>query len=193
MVALSGSRDTEIRLSGLLDGSKQGDSVVRYLFSLLGVKTVFEAKEMNKPQTVTLKSNGRCVPRLEYDFVNSPDLAQTVVAACVAKGVRFHFKGLATLKIKETDRIEALKRELLKLGCVLQDRNGSELIWNGERCEPNIEAGIDTYEDHRMALAFAPLAVKYNGLVINNPQVVTKSYPRFWTAMKEAGFEISEV
>ena len=145
MVALTGSRDTEVKLSGLMDGSKQGDSIVRYIFSLLGVKTTFETKETNKPQTVTLKCNGRCVPKLEYDFVNAPDLAQTVVATCVAKGVPFHFKGLATLKIKETDRIEALKREMRKLGYVLEDRNDSELIWNGERCQPSMEAGIDTY------------------------------------------------
>ena len=190
MVALAGGRDTEVKLNGLMDGSKQGDSVVRYIFSLLGVKTTFEAKETNKAQTVTLKANGRCVPKLEYDFVNSPDLAQTVVAACVSKGVPFHFKGLATLKIKETDRIEALKREMRKLGYILQDRNDSELIWDGERCEPSMESGIDTYEDHRMALAFAPLAIKHQGLIINNPEVVTKSYPHFWTSLQEAGFEI---
>ncbi|MBR1388420.1 MAG: 3-phosphoshikimate 1-carboxyvinyltransferase [Prevotella sp.] len=193
MVALTGSRDTEVRLNGLMDGSKQGDSIVRYIFSLLGVKTVFEAKEMNKPQTVTLKCNGRCVPKLEYDFINAPDLAQTVVATCTAKGIPFHFKGLATLKIKETDRIEALKREMRKLGYVLEDRNDSELLWNGERCEPSLDEGIDTYEDHRMALAFAPLAMKQPGLVINNPQVVTKSYPTFWECLQEAGFEIEEV
>ena len=193
MVALTGSRDTEVKLSGLMDGSKQGDSIVRYIFSLLGVKTTFETKETNKPQTVTLKCNGRCVPKLEYDFVNAPDLAQTVVATCVAKGVPFHFKGLATLKIKETDRIEALKREMRKLGYVLEDRNDSELIWNGERCEPSMEAGIDTYEDHRMALAFAPMALKHDGIVINNPQVVTKSYPHFWQGLQEAGFVIEEL
>ena len=192
MVALTGSRDTTVKLNGLMDGSKQGDSIVRYIFSLLGVKTTFETKETSKGQMVTLKGNGRCVPRLEYDFVNSPDLAQTVVAACVAKGVPFHFKGLATLKIKETDRIEALKREMRKLGYVLQDRNDSELIWDGERCEPSLEEGIDTYEDHRMALAFAPLAIKHPGLIINNPQVVTKSYPSFWEDLQQAGYVISE-
>jgi 3-phosphoshikimate 1-carboxyvinyltransferase len=114
------------------------------------------------------------------------------VAACAAKGVPFHFKGLATLKIKETDRIEALKREMRKMGYVLKDRNNSELIWDGERCEPNLADGLDTYEDHRMAMALAPLAVKQPGLTINNPQVVTKSYPHFWRALQEAGFEISE-
>jgi 3-phosphoshikimate 1-carboxyvinyltransferase len=190
MVALMGDRDTEVKLHGLMDGSKQGDSVVRYIFSLLGVKTVFESKQTGKPQMVTLKANGRCVPKLEYDFINSPDLAQTVIATCAAKGVPFHFKGLSTLKIKETDRIAAMKRELRKLGFVIQDRNDSELIWNGERCQPDLSEGIDTYEDHRMALAFAPLAIKFPGIIINNPQVVTKSYPHFWDGLANAGFEI---
>ena len=191
MVALSQDREATVRLSGLMDGSKQGDSVVKYIFSLLGVKTSFESRDGERLQVVTLKRSGRCVPRLEYDFVNSPDLAQTVVVACCAKGVPFHFRGLSTLKIKETDRIEALKKELLKLGYVLKDINGSELVWDGTRCEPQKHAVIDTYEDHRMALSFAPLSLQ-QPIVINNPQVVTKSYPRFWDDLKMAGFEITE-
>ena len=191
MVALSQDREATVRLSGLMDGSKQGDSVVKYIFSLLGVKTSFESRDGERLQVVTLKRSGRCVPRLEYDFVNSPDLAQTVVVACCAKGVPFHFRGLSTLKIKETDRIAALKKELLKLGYVLKDINGSELVWDGTRCEPQKHAVIDTYEDHRMALSFAPLGL-LKPIVINNPQVVTKSYPRFWDDLKMAGFEITE-
>ena len=191
MVALSQDREATVRLSGLMDGSKQGDSVVKYIFSLLGVKTSFESRDGERLQVVTLKRSGRCVPRLEYDFVNSPDLAQTVVVACCAKGVPFHFRGLSTLKIKETDRIDALKKELLKLGYVLKDINGSELVWDGTRCEPQKHAVIDTYEDHRMALSFAPLGL-LKPIVINNPQVVTKSYPRFWNDLKMAGFEITE-
>ena len=191
MVALSSDREATVRLSGLMDGSKQGDSVVKYIFSLLGVKTSFESRDGERLQVVTLKRSGRCVPKLEYDFVNSPDLAQTVVVACCAKGVPFHFRGLSTLKIKETDRIEALKKELLKLGYVLKDINGSELVWDGTRCEPLKHAVIDTYEDHRMALSFAPLGL-LKSIVINNPQVVTKSYPHFWDDLKMAGFEITE-
>jgi 3-phosphoshikimate 1-carboxyvinyltransferase len=190
MIAISDDPDATIRLTGLTDGSKQGDSVTRYIFSLLGVKTVFKTKKQGVPQTVTLKQNGRCVPRLEYDFVNSPDLAQTFVVTCLAKEIPFHFRGLATLKIKETDRINALKREAKKLGYVLEDRNDSELLWSGERCEPTDE-GIDTYEDHRMALAFAPFALKQPGLKINNPHVVSKSYPKFWEDLKAAGFEVN--
>ncbi len=191
-LALSDDPEAVVRLTGLTDGSKQGDSVTRYIFSLLGVKTVFQTKRQGVPQTVTLKQNGRCVPKLEYDFVNSPDLAQTFVVTCLAKNVPFHFKGLSTLKIKETDRIEALKREARKLGFVVESRNDSELLWEGLRCETSYDEGIDTYEDHRMALAFAPFAMKHEGLIINNPQVVSKSYPKFWEDLEAAGFELTD-
>ena len=193
MMALMDNPDAKLMLTGLKDGSKQGDSVARYIFSMLGVKTVFESKTSRKPQTVTITANGRCLPRLEYDFINSPDLAQTFVVTCAAKGVKFHFKGLETLKIKETDRIEALKKEMRKLGYVIESRNDSELIWDGETCEPQMEKGIDTYEDHRMALAFAPYALKSGEIIINNPQVVTKSYPHFWESLEEVGFKIEVI
>ena len=193
MVALSNDRDAEVKLTGLMDGSMQGDSTTRYIFSLLGVKTLFETQTKGVPQMVTLKKNGRGVSKLEYDFVNAPDLAQTFVVTCAALDIPFHFKGLSTLKIKETDRIAALKTEMRKLGYVIHDANDSELYWDGECCEPNLEAGIDTYEDHRMALAFAPYAMKTSGLIINNPQVVTKSYPKFWDDLKSSGFEIDNL
>ena len=190
MMALTNNPDDEIKLEGLMDGSKQGDSQVRYLFSLLGVKTIFKTKKAGVPTTVTLKHSGRCVPRLEYNFVNSPDLAQTFVVCCALLNVPFHFTGLSTLKIKETDRIEAMKAEMQKLGYVVRSVNDNELIWDGELCEPALEVGIDTYEDHRMALSFAPAALRFDGLRINNPQVVTKSYPKFWEDISQAGFQL---
>ena len=190
MMALSKDPTSEIKLTGLMDGSKQGDSVTRYIFSLLGVKTIFETKQEGIPQTVTLKQSGRSVPRLDYDFVNSPDLAQTFVVTCAAKNIPFRFTGLQTLKIKETDRIEAMMREMRKLGYVIKDKNDNELSWDGERCEPSMELGIDTYEDHRMALAFAPYAFATDGLIINNPNVVTKSYPLFWEDIQKVGVTI---
>jgi 3-phosphoshikimate 1-carboxyvinyltransferase len=189
MVALSEKPDTEVRLTGLMDGSKQGDSSVRYIFSLLGVKTLFESKEPGKPTVVTLKKNGHRVPRLEYDFLNSPDLAQTFVVCCCMMGVPFHFRGLQTLKIKETDRIAALKKEMQKLGFIIHDVNDSELLWNGERCEMDGTPAIDTYEDHRMALAFAPVSM-IHPIIINNPHVVTKSYPEYWNDLTNVGFGI---
>ena len=190
IVALSKDPEAEVRLEGLMDGSKQGDSSLRYIFSLLGVKSKFDSKQQGVPTTVTIKRSGHCVPRLEYDFVNSPDLAQTFVVTCALLNVPFHFRGLATLKIKETDRIEALKNEMRKLGYVLKSLDDSELIWDGERCEPDMENGIDTYEDHRMALSFAPAACVLDRVLINNPQVVTKSYPNYWEDIKAGGFEV---
>lgn len=190
IVALSKEPEVSVRLEGLMDGSKQGDSSVRYLFSLLGVKSQFKTTQQGVPTIITLKHSGRCVPRLEYDFINSPDLAQTFVVTCALLDVPFHFRGLSTLKIKETDRIEALKKEMRKLGYVIQDVDGCELIWDGTRCEPALQDGIDTYEDHRMALAFAPAALRMDSLRMNNPQVVTKSYPHFWNDLQNAGFEV---
>lgn len=193
MVALSKDKDACVQLKGLMDGSKQGDSSVRYIFSLLGVKSHFETTQQGVPTAVTLQKSGRCLPRLEYDFVNAPDLAQTFVVTCALLDVPFHFRGLSTLKIKETDRIEALKKEMRKLGYVIQDVNDSELIWDGTRCEPALEDGIDTYEDHRMALAFAPAALRIASLSINNPWVVTKSYPHFWEDLRKAQFDVERL
>ena len=192
MMALTEDDNDEIQLTGLMDGSKQGDSSVRYIFSLLGVKTIFATKQEGVPTTIMLRHSHRCVPRLEYDFTNSPDLAQTFIVCCALKNVHFHFSGLSTLKIKETDRIEAMKAEMRKLGYIIHDANNCELYWDGERCEPALEAGIDTYEDHRMALSIAPAAFKTEGLLINNPHVVSKSYPRFWDNLTQAKFIIEE-
>lgn len=192
ILALTDDSEAKVRLEGLSDGSRQGDSVARYISSILGVKTAFATKQEGKPTMVTISRHMRTLPRIDYDFVNSPDLAQTYVAACCAMNIPFHFTGLASLKIKETDRIEALKTELRKLGYVITDKNNSELIWNGERCTPTGEA-IDTYEDHRMAMAFAPLCIKLGRIEINNPQVVTKSYPAYWDDLKKAGFEICSI
>lgn len=190
-VALCGDDDAEIRFTGLYDGSLQGDSVVKYLFNMLGVRTVFEKDANGNTGSVRLKKMKTRLPRLDYDFINQPDMAQTFVVCCAVMGIPFRFTGLSTLKIKETDRIEALKTEMRKLGYIIRDSNGSELSWDGERCEPLPDAAIDTYEDHRMAMAFAPLAFKYDELKINNPQVVSKSYPHFWGDLEKAGFVVA--
>ena len=193
MLALCGDDEAEVRLTGLVDGSRQGDSSVRYIFSLLGIKTTFGAAAEGQPATVTLKRSRRPLPRLDFDFVNAPDLAQTFVVCCAVLGIPFHFTGLTTLKIKETDRIEALKKEMRKLGYVVRDVDGRELYWDGERCQPAADMAIDTYDDHRMAMAFAPAAFRLPQLRINNPMVVSKSYPLFWDHLRRAGFDISEV
>lgn len=192
MLALQGTSGSSIKLKGLTDGSKQGDSVVKYLFSLLGVKTTFDNKEEGQPTTVTLTRHRCLLPRLDYDFTGSPDLAQTFVVTCALLDIPFTFTGLASLKIKETDRIEALKAEMKKLGYLIKDENNNTLRWEGERCTPSLQP-IDTYEDHRMALAFAPAACRFPGLRINNPGVVSKSYPHYWDDLRKAGFNIEEV
>lgn len=192
MLALQGTSGSSIKLKGLTDGSKQGDSVVKYLFSLLGVKTTFDNKEEGQPTTVTLTRHRCLLPRLDYDFTGSPDLVQTFVVTCALLDIPFTFTGLASLKIKETDRIEALKAEMKKLGYLIKDENNNTLRWEGERCTPSLQP-IDTYEDHRMALAFAPAACRFPGLRINNPGVVSKSYPHYWDDLRKAGFNIEEV
>lgn len=192
MASMYNIGDAHVELQGLMDGSRQGDSVVRYIFSLLGVRTNFEEHVKGIPTTVKLSRHLDHVDNLTYDFTNCPDLAQTIVATCCGLGVPFRFSGLASLRIKETDRIEALQKELKKLGYYLKSTNKAELIWDGEKHEPTGEA-IDTYEDHRMAMAFAPLAIQNKGLKINNPSVVTKSYPEFWDDLKKAGFKIEQV
>lgn len=192
MLVMTTDDEAEIRLTGLTDGSRQGDSAVRYLFSMLGVKTIFDTREKGVPTTVTLKKCERLPVRLDYDFRNQPDMAQTFVVCCAVMGVPFRFTGLSTLKIKETDRIDALKIELRKLGYVIKEDAPGSLSWDGERCEPVPDASIDTYEDHRMALSFAPAAWRLPGLKINNPHVVSKSYPHFWDDLRSAGFAIDE-
>ena len=130
------------------------------------------------------------LPRLDFDFINQPDLAQAVVVTTALLDIPFRFTGLQTLRIKETDRIAALKKEMEKLGYILDDKVEGTLTWDGSRCQPDENPVIDTYEDHRMAMAFAPAAIMFPGLRINEPGVVSKSYPSFWDDLKAAGFTI---
>ena len=157
------------------------------------MKTTFADKEMDELTDVTITRKPQMLPRLEYDFKNQPDLAQTLIVLCPIMNIPFKFMGLSSLKLKETDRIEAMKTEMAKLGYVLHDSNDSEIIWNGERCEVANPIIIDTYKDHRMAMAFAPLSIKLGELTINNPEVVSKSYPHFWNDLRKAGFSIEEI
>lgn len=190
MVALSSEGDARVLLPGLYEDSLQGDSKGREVFSLLDVKTEYTK------DGVLLSKKTREVDTLEYDFVQMPDLAQTFVVTCCMMGVPFHFTGLESLKIKETDRIVALKNEMAKLGFDLEDRNDSELLWDGRRraltAEEYDSVAIDTYEDHRMAMAFAPVALVNGSIRINNPHVVSKSYPRYWDNLLAAGFQFEQ-
>lgn len=190
MLALCSSFDSEVNFTGLNDGSRQGDSVVRYMFSLLGVKTAFTADKTTGLKTMTITRHNRLLPRLEYDFSNQPDQVQAFVVCCAALGIQFKFTGISTLKLKETDRIKAMKTEMLKLGIVLTEEDENTLVWDGTRTQAEEHIEIDTYDDHRMAMSFAPLAIIYPGITINNPEVVTKSYPSFWEDLEKAGFKI---
>lgn len=162
-----------IYLTGLNPNSYQGDSKVAELFEQLGVKTTF------MDDGVLLSPNGELTSKMEYDFTNEPDLTQTFAVTCCMKGIPFLFSGLESLKIKETDRIAALITELRKLGFILTEPEQASLAWNGERCEHQQNTIISTYDDHRMAMSFAPVALKIP-INIENPEVVSKSYPGFW-------------
>ena len=186
IVALS-KHEAVVTLPGLFAQSPQGDAKVAELFEQLGVCTQREGN------SVTLKKTHPHTDRMEYNFVNQPDLAQTFVVTCAMLGIPFRFSGLQSLKIKETDRMAALIAEMRKLGYVLEESEGSVLSWNGTRCTPDESPAIDTYEDHRMAMAFAPAALCNGTLRIRNPHVVSKSYPRFWDDLLTAGFRIIQL
>ena len=174
-----------MELSGLYKNSLQGDSAGANLFEKLGVQTEFT--EIG----VRLVPGVNRLERLIYDFVNEPDLAQTFVVTSVLLNTPFRFTGLQSLKIKETDRIAALITELKKIGYILRETEENGLEWNGERCQPEEQPVISTYEDHRMAMAFAPAAlVITGGIRIGDPGVVSKSYPLFWEDLRKVGFQI---
>ena len=171
---LSLSGKGKIRLKGLKKESYQGDSEIAEIFKSLGVTT-----EYAEDGVILLPNKETLVKNFFLDFTNIPDLAQTVAVTCCLKDITFIFSGLQSLKIKETNRIEALIHELRKLGYVLHEPAEGTLAWNGEKCTADEDPVISTYEDHRMAMAFAPAAL-LQSVTIRNPSVVSKSYPNFW-------------
>ena len=180
---------TELEIGGLQRESYQGDSVLPELFRPLGVETVF------RKDRIVLRNIPRTIERFEFDFSNNPDLVQTMVVVCSLVDLPFHMSGTRTLKIKETDRIHALQVEIKKLGIVLEtDPGGAWISWDGEKTSdvPQIKQ-IKTYHDHRMAMAFSPAAIKYPGLIIEDPGVVNKSYPGFWKDLESTGFSLKEL
>ena len=186
---LSLCKTGEILLENLQLESLQGDANIADWFEQFGVFSV------QKENGVLLSKIEVELPaKLNIDFIENPDVAQTMACLCVAKEIPFHFLGLKTLKIKETDRISALQNELAKLGAVLTEPESGELAWDGKISEEiKIENPIiETYHDHRMALAFAPLVLAGNPIRIIDPMVVTKSYPGFWDDLKKVGFEVSD-
>lgn len=164
----------EYVLEGLERNSLQGDSAVVQIAAGLGVETVFTSSG------IIIKATGKTPENYIYDFSQQPDLAQTFVVLCCLLGVRFSFTGLESLKIKETDRITALITELRKVGYTLMTNDTDTIEWNGDYREKQSTAVISTYKDHRMAMAFAPIAFVMGDIKIDDPMVVTKSYPRYW-------------
>ena len=171
-VALSEDEDSELELLGLKENSLQGDSVITQIMSHLGVKSVFTGRGFKLTKISADAS-------LEWDFTNCPDLAQTVCVVASAKKIPLILTGIESLKVKETDRILALQNELAKMGTKLEEieKNNKYLL----SPSPTIQSpsSIHTYDDHRMAMAFAPLACLMD-IVIEEPEVVIKSYPSFW-------------
>jgi len=182
IVALLG--EGEILLKGLKKNSCQGDAEVAELFALLGVRSSYTK------EGVLLTATGEMTSCMIYNFVDQPDLVQTFVVTCCLLNIPFSFTGLETLKIKETNRTAALITEMAKLGYKLNETEEGALEWKGDKIRSSKNPVIDTYEDHRMAMSFAPAAIKISGLAINNPEVVSKSYPMFWEDLKRVGFEI---
>lgn len=185
MAAIANNAD--ILLEGLQLDSLQGDCAQAKWFEDFGIVSKQEGN------VVRITKNDVELPsKYIQNFIENPDIAQTFAVMCVCKKIPFHFSGLETLKIKETDRINALVVELGKLGAQLYEPRQGELAWNGELDEAkfNSRVAIDTYHDHRMALAFAPVAITNGSIQINDPKVVTKSYPGFWDDLKKVGVVI---
>ena len=190
MAALAEEVDLKIR--GLRKKSIQGDSVVADLFRFFGVSTEFTE------EGVRLSKTDYRPEHVGFDFADYPDIAQTAAVTVAAKKIPMQINGLHTLRVKETDRIQALKDELKKIGVNAKDAGEASLEINFSEKEekkeelftPELE--FKTYQDHRMAMAFAPLALLYPEVKIENPSVVKKSYPDFWNDLRSMGFEIKE-
>ncbi len=186
MAALASNVD--ISLEDLKLDSLQGDCIIARWFEQFGIiseetKTGVRLTKVEKP----LPKN------IQLNFIENPDVAQTFAVLCVMKNIPFHFTGLETLKIKETNRIEALQNELAKFGAKITEPAHGELKWDGTfPLEKISNLSIPTYKDHRMAMSFAPACQIYGPVTIEDPMVVTKSYPAYWDDLKKLGFQIEE-
>ena len=179
------SDNASISLSSYKETSLQGDSALVKIYEKMGIKTHFEENKITLVKQPDFK-----LQTLNLDLNNTPDIAQTIVVTCLGLGIGCHLTGLHTLKIKETDRLEALRIELTKLGANISVTNDSLTLVATKEINSNIK--IATYNDHRMAMAFAPLALKVP-VIIENAEVVSKSYPDFWEDLKTIGFNIESI
>jgi 3-phosphoshikimate 1-carboxyvinyltransferase len=184
IVALS-EVGSQIKLSAYKKNSLQGDSVLSEIYEHFGIETLFSGNSI-----LLTKKNNQKPETLNLELSNAPDIAQTIAVTCLGLGVGCHLTGLHTLPIKETDRLAAMKTELEKLGGNVSITDESLTLMPCEKLILN--SSIDTYNDHRMAMAFAPIALKI-GLFINDAGVVSKSYPDFWKDMKMVGMQVQEI
>jgi 3-phosphoshikimate 1-carboxyvinyltransferase len=182
-IAAFANEDLDLQLNGLFENSVQGDAVIAQIGEKFGIKSTF-----NENGVHLTKVKNHQLEAFSFDFLECPDIAQTVAVMCGGLGVNGHFFGLETLKIKETDRVAALYNELKKVQVDFIEQSD-------ESCKVSGKANFDkiiqfpTYEDHRMAMAFAPFAMFYE-VVIEEPKVVGKSYPDFWKDLEKLGFEV---
>ena len=183
IVALS-PLGTQVCLSTYKKDSLQGDAVLKDIYKQMGVETTFDGSKI-----ILKKINNTLPGSIDIDLANAPDIAQTIVVTCLGLQVQCRLTGLHTLKIKETDRLEALKSEIYKFGTDLNITNDSLSLLNPKPLES--AAIVETYNDHRMAMAFAPLAL-LTSFSIKEAEVVSKSFPHFWKNLLELGLNISE-
>ncbi len=174
---------TQINLSTYKKDSLQGDAVLQEIYTHLGVQTTFEGSKINLK-----KINTNLPDSLDLDLANAPDIAQTIVVTCLGLQVKCNLTGLHTLKIKETDRLEALKNEIYKFGTSIDITDDSLHLSDSKPLKSG--AIVETYNDHRMAMAFAPLALRTE-FSIKEAEVVSKSFPDFWGNLAELGFNTS--
>ena len=181
---LSINKDIDkINLIGLRNKSLQGDQIIAKIMSLMGIVTNFN------DSGIEIRKNNSVCDYLELDFKDCPDLAQTVLIVAAYHKIKLKIYGVESLKIKETDRLTAMKNELHKIGVSFYKKENFWILDRREKDFPK-SISIDTYKDHRMAMAFAPLASEID-ITINNPEVVKKSYPMFWDDMKKVGYSIT--
>ena len=187
------SDNAEITLTGLGKNSLQGDSMIAEMGEKFGIETIFGDQQI----TIRKKAGSVVPPFFEYDFIRVPDIAQSLAVLCAGLGTQGLFSGLQTLKIKETDRISAIKNELAKVGVTLimaparfSRKTGTEYyILEGRASGEGTVPQFETYNDHRMAMSFAPLGILFP-IIISDAEVVSKSYPGFWKDLASIGFEI---
>jgi 3-phosphoshikimate 1-carboxyvinyltransferase len=177
----------QLTIKNLFRKSLQADSVCENIYKIFGVETAFKNNEI-----IISKNSKVNKSLLELNFIQCPDITQTLVCTCIGLNVPFNFTGLQTLKVKETNRIVALQNELKKFGYVIETTDSS-IQWTPTKLEPSDNLSIATYNDHRMAMSFAPLCLLYDTITIENAEVVSKSYPLFWEHLKSIGINQTQL